>query len=80
MASNSHVRLALAINVDISFLKSVSSGTLYATVKELDGPKRLGAYAVLVSDEQGHTGASFNGMVHRKKQTLPLCNIRASLP
>jgi acyl-CoA thioesterase len=71
VASNSHGQLALAINVNISFLKSVSSGTLYATATELDEPNRLGAYDVLVTDEQGHIVARFNGMVYRKKQTLP---------
>lgn len=71
VASNSHGQLALAINVNISFLKSVSSGTLYATATELDEPKRLGAYDVLITDEQGHIVARFNGMVYRKNQTLP---------
>ena len=70
VASNSHGQLALAINVNISFLKSVSSGTLYATATELDEPKRLGFYDVLVTDEQGQIVARFNGMVYRKKQTL----------
>jgi acyl-CoA thioesterase len=71
VASNSHGQLALAINVNISFLKSVSSGTLYATATELDEPKRLGAYDVMITDEQGHIVARFNGMVYRKNQTLP---------
>jgi acyl-CoA thioesterase len=71
VASNSHGQLALAINVNISFLNSKSSGTLYATATELAEPKRLGAYDVLVTDEQGQIIARFNGMVYRKKQILP---------
>lgn len=71
VASNSHGQLALAINVNISFLNSVSSGILYATATELGEPKRLGAYDVMVTDEQGNLIARFNGMVYRKKQTLP---------
>jgi acyl-CoA thioesterase len=71
VASNSHGQLALAINVNISFLNSVSSGTLYATATELGEPKRLGAYDVMVTDEQGNIIARFNGMVYRKNQTLP---------
>jgi acyl-CoA thioesterase len=71
VASNSHGQLALAINVNISFLNSVSSGTLYATATELGEPKRLGAYDVMVTDEQGNIIARFNGMVYRKKQNLP---------
>ncbi len=72
VASNSHGQLALAINVNISFLNSASSGTLYATATELAEPKRLGAYDVLVTDENGTIIARFNGMVYRKKQALPL--------
>jgi acyl-CoA thioesterase len=71
VASNSHGQLALAINVNISFLNSVSSGTLYATATELDEPKRLGAYDVMVTDELGKIIASFNGLVYRKSQSLP---------
>jgi acyl-CoA thioesterase len=70
VASNSHGQLALAINVNISFLASASSGTLYATAREVCEPKRLGAYDVLVTDEQGAIIARFNGMVYRKKQSL----------
>ncbi|MGB3224505.1 MAG: PaaI family thioesterase [Desulforhopalus sp.] len=71
VASNSHGQLALAINVNISFLNSVSSGILYATATELTEPKRLGAYDVMVTDDNGQIVARFNGMVYRKKQTLP---------
>jgi acyl-CoA thioesterase len=71
VASNSHGQLALAINVNISFLRATSSGTLYATATEVAEPHRLGAYDVLVSDENGEIVARFNGMVYRKKQQLP---------
>ena len=71
VASNSHGQLALAINVNISFLNSTSSGTLYATATEVDEPKRLGAYDVLVTNEQGKIIARFNGMVYRTKHNLP---------
>jgi acyl-CoA thioesterase len=70
VASNSHGLLALAINVNISFLRGISSGTLYATATEVGEPKRLGAYDVLVTDEQGEIIARFNGMVYRKNQKL----------
>ena len=72
VASNSHGQLALAINVNISFLQAKSTGVLYATASEMGEPKRLGAYDVLVTDEQGETIARFNGMVYRKKQKLPM--------
>jgi acyl-CoA thioesterase len=71
VASNSHGQLALAINVNISFLQGKSTGTLYATASEVGEPKRLGAYDVLVTDEAGAIIARFNGMVYRKSQKFP---------
>jgi acyl-CoA thioesterase len=41
VASNSHGQLALAVNVNISFLRGKSSGTLYATATEVTTPRRL---------------------------------------
>ena len=70
VASNSRGQLALAINVNISFLAGRSSGTLTATAREVSEPKRLGAYDVLVTDEQGEVIARFNGMVYRKNEPL----------
>ncbi len=72
VASNSHGQLALAINASISFLSSKTSGTLYATATEVGDPKRIGAYDVLVTDEQGEIVARFNGLVYRKNQSLPI--------
>lgn len=69
VASNSHGQLALAINVNISFLSSRSSGTLYAEATEVCKPHRLGAYDVLVTDEEDEIIARFNGMAYRKKKT-----------
>lgn len=70
VASNGQGQLALAVNVNISFLNSKSSGTLFATATELGEPKRLGAYDVLVTDELGQIIARFNGLVYRKKQNI----------
>ena len=70
IASNSHGQLALAINVNISYLNSVTSGTLYATATEVSEPNRLGAYDVLVTDDGQRVIARFNGMVYRKKKLL----------
>ena len=70
IAANSHGQLALAINVNISYLTSISSGTLYATATEVREPARIGAYDVMVTDEQQRIIARFNGMVYRKKQFI----------
>ena len=68
VASNSHGQLALAINASISFLRGITTGTLYATASEVGVPKRIGAYDVLVTDEQGEIIARFNGIVYRKRE------------
>jgi 4,5-DOPA dioxygenase extradiol len=52
VASNSRGQLALAINVNITFLKGVSGGILYATATEFDDPRKLGAYDVIVTNEK----------------------------
>ena len=70
VASNSHGHIALAINVHISYLQAVSSGTLYAVASEVGTPKKLGVYDVVVSDDQDRVIATFNGMVYRKDQKL----------
>jgi acyl-CoA thioesterase len=66
VASNSHGQLSLAINVNITFLKGVSEGTLFATATEFDNPKKLGAYDVIVTNEKEEIIARFNGLVYRK--------------
>lgn len=70
VASNSHGQLALAINVNISFLKAVTVGALYAVASEVTEPGRLGAYDVLVTDDEGEIVARFNGMVYRTKKQI----------
>ncbi len=70
VAANSHGQLALAINVSISFLKGVSTGTLHATATEVDEPNRLGAYDALIKDDEGQIVATFHGIVYRKRQKL----------
>lgn len=70
VASNSRGQLALAINVNISFLKAASTGILYAVATEVKEPGRLGAYDVMVTDDEGDIIARFNGMVYRKNNQL----------
>lgn len=71
VASNSHGQLALAVNVNISFLKGKSEGTLFAKAIELSDPKRIGAYDVMVTDENEELIARFNGLVYRKNEKHP---------
>lgn len=68
VASNSHGQLALAINANISFLRGISSGIIFAEATETCNPHRLGAYDVLVTDANQQIIARFNGIVYRKNE------------
>lgn len=70
VASNSHGQVALAINAHISYLQAVSSGVLYAEAEEVDLPRKLGVYDVVVTDDNDQVIATFTGMVYRKKQLI----------
>jgi acyl-CoA thioesterase len=71
-ASNSHGQPAVAISVNIFFLKATASGTvLTAEARELSKNPKLATYQVDVSDESGDRIASFQGMVYRKSGAKP---------
>jgi acyl-CoA thioesterase len=69
-ASNSHGTAAVAINADISFVKAVGEGHLYAEAKETSINPKIATYTVDVTNENGDTIAIFTGMAYRKKDPL----------
>ncbi|WP_242492554.1 PaaI family thioesterase [Methanolobus psychrotolerans] len=71
-ASNSHGTVAVAINADISFVKAVSEGTLYAEAKETSINPKISTYVVDITDADGDIVAIFNGMGYRKKNKLAI--------
>ena len=72
VASNSHGTLAVAINVSITFMKAVSTGTLWADAREVSLNPKLGSYTIDVKDDAGHLVAVFQGLAYRKKDKLPI--------
>ena len=66
LASNSHGVPAAAINAHISYVKSATSGTLFAQAEEFSINPRIATYTVRVTDEDGENIAIFQGMVYRK--------------
>ncbi|GAB6162133.1 PaaI family thioesterase [Desulfothermus naphthae] len=70
IASNSHGQVALAINATISFLKAVSSGTIYAEAVELSRNPKLATYKIDVFHDSGDILAIFQGTVYIKRQDL----------
>ncbi len=70
-ASNSHGTVAVAVNVNISFMKAAVTGTLWAEAREITRNFKLGTYTVEVKDDQGDLVALFQGMAYLKKDPLP---------
>jgi acyl-CoA thioesterase len=70
VASNSHGTVALAINTDMSFVKAVEGGTLFAEATEMSLSPKLGTYNIMITDEKGDTIAIFHGMAYRKKDSI----------
>jgi acyl-CoA thioesterase len=72
VACNSYGTLAVAINVNISFLKATSKGVLTARAREVAKSNRLATYQIEITDEEGSIVASFQGTCYRMQQPLPL--------
>nr|WP_319271478.1 hotdog fold thioesterase [uncultured Draconibacterium sp.] len=70
VASNSHGRVALAIDAEISFFKATSTGTLTAEAKEISLNGKLGTYLVEIKNEANEHIAHFKGTVYRKKDKI----------
>ena len=56
----------VALNVNISYLKSTESKTLYADVHEVNEKGRVGSYHAKITDETGQIIAIFEGLGYRK--------------
>jgi acyl-CoA thioesterase len=71
-ASNSHGTLAVALNLNITYIASPKSGTtLTAEAKEFSRTNRTAGYTIQVSDPQGELIASCQALVYRKGTPLP---------
>lgn len=69
-ACNSHGTVAVALNVNISFVKAIGTGTLYAEAREISVSPKIGTYEIKVTNENGDLIATFQGMAYRKKEKL----------
>ena len=71
VASNSYGKIAMAINVNINFIKPAIKGKIYAEAEEVANHPKLGTYQVTVKDENDDLIAIFQGVAYRKRQDLP---------
>ena len=68
-ASNSHGRVAVALETNISYMKKVSSGdTLTATAEQLSLGNTVGVYNVHIMNQNDEKVALFRGTVFRTKE------------
>lgn len=70
-ACNSHGTVAVAIDANITFMKAISTGVLYAEAREIAKNFKLGSYVVEVRSDAGDLIAQFQGLAYRKKDPLP---------
>lgn len=73
VACNSHGTVAVAINVNISYVKAVSEGILTAEAEEISLNPKIGNYLINITDQDGDLVAVFQGMAYRKKDMIPVC-------
>jgi len=68
-ASNAHGPVALALNVNIHFIKATSEGAiLIATAREESLTKKTGIYRVEVKDEHNNLIALAEGLAYRPSE------------
>ncbi len=71
LASNSHGRVAVALNAQINFTSPAVKGELLtATAKELNCGKRTGLYSVEVRNSDNNLVAHFSGTVFRRDDSI----------
>ena len=71
-ASNSHGTVAVALNVNITYIASPKPGSrLRAEAREIALTKRTGTYDIRVQDQDGQLIATCHALSYRKKNKVP---------
>ena len=71
-ASNSHGTIAVALNMNITYVSSPAPGSrLIAEAKEFSRTKKTAVYDIKVVDDQNNLIASCQALVYRKGTPLP---------
>lgn len=70
-ACNSHGRIALALEVSISFTRSAKEGeTLFVEARELHLGNKTSVYEITTANESGETVAIFKGTAYRTSKEV----------
>ncbi|MDD3985272.1 MAG: PaaI family thioesterase [Methanobacterium sp.] len=67
VAASIQGKISVAFNVNISFMKAATNGTLTARAKKISLNPKIGSYTVNVYDNKGDIIAIFQGMAYIKK-------------
>ena len=71
-AGNSHGTMAVALNMNITYMASPSPGTtLMAEAREMNRTNRTAVYDIKVTDDRGGLIASCQALVYRMGKPLP---------
>lgn len=70
VAANSHGRVTVAINANISFMKAVTHGTLTAVSSEVSLNPKIASYTVNICNDEGELIAIFQGLAYRKRDKI----------
>lgn len=66
IAANSRQPLSVGIQGNISFVKAVMGGTIFAHAQEISLGRKISAYRVSIRDDTDQPVAEFQGLVYRK--------------
>jgi acyl-CoA thioesterase len=69
-ASNSHGKIAVAVNNSISYIKAAEGDVLYAEAREISKDRKLASYSVEIKDKTEKTVALLHGLAYRKKEKI----------
>ena len=72
-ASNSYGTIAVALQVNISFIQAASTGdVLTAEAKEVSRHPKIGLYSIKITNKNNELIADFQGTAYRKHDALPM--------
>ena len=66
-AANSYGTMAVALNVNISFLKATTGGVLYAEAIEISRNRKIGSYTINIRDSEDVLISTTQGLAYFKK-------------
>jgi acyl-CoA thioesterase len=69
-ASNSHGKVAVAVNNSISYIKAAEGDVLLAEAREISKDRKLASYSVEIKDKTEKTVALLHGLAYRKKEKI----------